>query len=310
MERKILIIGATGLLGEPVANRLKDTGYKVRVMARNTEKAAEQLGDGFEFVQGDIKDKKSIEQSLDCCFGVHINLSGELEQAGAERVASAAARLKLNRITYISGTSVAEENTWVPIIKGKFLAERAIRESGVPYTVFCPTWFMEVLPKYIRGNRAFVFGKQPNPYHLVAADDYAAMVAASYGTEAAVNKRFIIHGPEGVLFHDAVKRYCDALHPDIKKVSTMPYWLATAMASMKRSKEMKSVSDFMAAFEKIGEMGDPSEANIILGAPNTRLEDWLRQKSTNIFSKSVGEKGPRIQGVKGPRVLAVEEPNL
>jgi uncharacterized protein YbjT (DUF2867 family) len=92
-----------------------------------------------------------------------------------------AAKLKLQRITYISGTSVAEENTWVPLIKRKFLAEKAIRNSGVAYCIFCPTWFMEVLPKYIRGNRAFVFGKQPNPYHLIAADDYARMVAASYG---------------------------------------------------------------------------------------------------------------------------------
>jgi len=287
MERKILIIGATGLLGQPVANRLKDNGYTVRVMARNPEKAVEQLGYGFETVQGDIQDKKSIEQSLDGCFGVHINLSGELEQAGAEMVAAAAARLKLQRITYISGTSVAEENTWVPVMKGKFLAERAIRESGVPYTIFCPTWFIEVLPKYIRGNRAFVFGKQPNPYHLVAADDYAGMVAASYGTEAAINKRLIIHGPEGVLFHDALRRFCKVFHPDIKKVATMPYWFATAIARIKGTKEMKSVSDFMTAFEKVGELGDPSEANDILGAPQITLDDWLRQKST--FNPAVSQ---------------------
>lgn len=279
MEKKILVIGATGLLGQPVANRLKDNGYKVRVMARNPEKAAAQLGDDFEIVQGDIQDQKSIEQSLGGCFGVHINLSGELEQAGAEIVAALAARLKLQRITYISGTSVAEENTWVPVMKGKFLAERAIRESGVPYTIFCPTWFMEVLPKYIRGNRAFVFGKQPNPYHLVAADDYAEMVATSYDTEAAVNKRLTIHGPEGVLFHDALKRFCDVLHPDIEKVGTMPYWFATAIARLKGTKEMKSISAFMAAFEKIGELGDPAEANDILRAPQITLDDWLRQKS-------------------------------
>lgn len=278
MNGKILVIGATGLLGKPVANHLKNNGYTVRLMVRNIDRAATQFGDDFEIVQGDIIDKKSIELSLEGCFGVHINLSGELEQAGAERVASAAARLKLQRITYISGTSVAEKNTWVPVMKGKFLAERAIRDSGVPYTIFCPTWFMEVLPKYIRDSRAFVFGKQPNPYHLVAAGDYAAMVAASYGTEAAVNKRFIVHGPEGVLFHDAVKRYCQVFHPDIKKVATMPYWFATAIARIKGTKEMKSVSDFMAAFEKVGELGDPSEANDLLGAPRTTLDDWLRQK--------------------------------
>jgi hypothetical protein len=137
---------------------------------------------------------------------------------------------------------------------------------------------MEVLPRYIRGNRAFVFGKQPNPFHLIAADDYARMVAESYRIEEAINKRFIIHGPEGILFHEAVRRYCNVFHPDIQKVSTMPYWLTTVIATIRGKKEMKLASNFMAAFEKIGEIGDPSEANNILGAPKIRLDDWLQQK--------------------------------
>ena len=41
---------------------------------------------------------------------------------------------------------------------------------------------------------------------------------------------------------------------------------------------MKSVGDFMAAFEKIGERGDPSEANNILGGPRIKLTEWLEQQ--------------------------------
>ena len=278
MRTTILVIGATGLLGEPVAIHLKQNGYIVRIMVRDTEKCEKRFGDDFEIVKGNINDIESLEKALDSCFGVHINLSGEIEQLGVENVSSVAPKLKLQRITYISGTSVAEENTWFPLIKRKFLAEKAIRGSGVPYSIFCPTWFMENLPKFVRGSRAFVFGKQPNPYHLIAADDYARMVATSYGLEEAINKRFIIHGPEGILFHKAVKRYCNVFHPEIKKVATMPYWLATIIASIRGSKEMKFASDFMAAFEKIGEKGDPSEANNILGTPKIKLEDWLKQK--------------------------------
>jgi len=195
-----------------------------------------------------------------------------------ENISSVASKMKLQRITYISGTSVAEENTWVPLIKRKFLAEKAIRDSGVAYCIFCPTWFMEVLPKYVQGGRAAVFGEQRNPYHLIAADDYARMVAASYGLQDAINKRFIIHGPEGILFHGAVKRYCAAFHPEIKKVPSIPYWLANILALIKGKKELKLVSNFMSAFEKIGERGDPSEANHILGAPRIKLADWLAQK--------------------------------
>jgi len=200
MGKRILVIGATGLLGEPVATHLKQSGFIVRLMLRDIEKAAKRFGNDFEIVKGNINDLESLEKAMDDCFGVHINLSGEIEQLGVENVSSVASKQKLQRITYISGTSVAEENTWVPLIKRKFFAEKAIRDSGVAYSIFCPAWFMEVLPKYVRGNRAIVFGKQPNPYHFIAADDYARMVEVSYGLEKAINKRFIIHGPEGILF--------------------------------------------------------------------------------------------------------------
>jgi uncharacterized protein YbjT (DUF2867 family) len=163
------------------------------------------------------------------------------------------------------------------VIRQKVFAEQVIRESGVPYTIFCPTWFMEVLPKYVRGNRAFVFGKQPNRYHLIAADDYARMVANSYETEKAANRRLILHGPEGILFHDAVKRYCRAIHPKIKKVTTMPYWFAAMMSVLKGKPELKRAIEFMAAFEKIGELGSPSEANALLGSPRISLDEWLNR---------------------------------
>ena len=282
MGKRILVIGATGLLGKPVATHLNGSGFDVRLMVRNVEKAAGRFSDDFEIVKGDILDTESVKKAMDGCFGVHINLSGEIEQVGVENISSAAAPMKLQRITYISGTSVAEENIWVPVMKRKFFAEKAIRESGVPYSIFCPAWFMEILHKYVRGNRAYVFGKQPNPYHFIAADDYARMVTTSYELDEAINKRFIIHGPEGILFHEAVEQYCNALHPEIKKVSTMPYWLAAIISRVKRKKEIKIVSDFMAAFEKIGELGDPSEANKILGTPEIKLSDWLQQKKAQV----------------------------
>jgi hypothetical protein len=55
----------------------------------------------------------------------------------------------------------------------------------------------------------------------------------------------------------------------------MPYWFAAIMSVLKGQPELKLASEFMAAFEKIGELGSPSEANDLLGCPRIRLEDWL-----------------------------------
>ena len=155
---------------------------------------------------------------------------------------------------------------------------KAIQESGIPYAIFCPTASMETLPQFVRGKRATVIGKQPYPYHWFAADDLARMVSASHGIKEAVNTRFFVHGPEEILTHEAVRRYCSVFHPEIKKVSTIPCWLASFIATVTRNKEMKfgvAVLDF---FDKVGEGGDPTEANRILGAPQTTLDEWLTQR--------------------------------
>lgn len=282
MEKTVLVIGATGMLGRPVARRLRKEGFQVRAMTRDSSKARGMFDGSFEIAVGDVRDRGVLEKLLNGCFGVHISFSGEFEQVGVENVASVASKKGVGRITYTSADNVSEENAWFPWCKQKLLAEKAIRESGLPYTTFCPTTSMESVAMFIQGNRAFIIGKHPKPYHFFAADDYARMVSASYRLEETVNKRFFVHGPEAILLHDAVKRYCSVLHPEMTRVSTMPYWLVNLMAAITRNKEMKFGSGILAFCEKTGEEGDPTEANRILGAPRIRLDRWLEQRETNL----------------------------
>ena len=215
----ILVIGATGMLGEPGAKRLK-RNYNIRLLVRDIEKSQNKFGHDYEYIAGDIFNSDSLEKAMKDCFGVHINLSGEIEQTGTETIVEMANRKKVQRITYISGTSVSKDTIWFPLEKRKYYAEQAIILSGIPYTIFCPTWFMESLPKYVKGNKAFVFGKQPNLYHFIAADDYAEMVLTAYRKDEAKNKRFIVHGKEGFLFKQALEMYVREVHPTIILVQT------------------------------------------------------------------------------------------
>lgn len=90
MQKTILVIGATGMLGAPVARRLKQDGLRVRVMTRDRNEARGMFDESFEIVVGDVRGKNSLEKSRNGCFGTHINLSGEVEQLGVENVAAAA----------------------------------------------------------------------------------------------------------------------------------------------------------------------------------------------------------------------------
>jgi nucleoside-diphosphate-sugar epimerase len=52
-ERRILVLGGTGLLGAPVARRLRADGFAVRVLSRDPEKARRMFGPSIEVVAGD-----------------------------------------------------------------------------------------------------------------------------------------------------------------------------------------------------------------------------------------------------------------
>ena len=71
MNKRILIIGATGLLGEPVARRLKKKGFSARIMARDIQKARDQFGDDYEIVGGDVLDISSILEGV-CMFQLRL----------------------------------------------------------------------------------------------------------------------------------------------------------------------------------------------------------------------------------------------
>ncbi len=281
MKQIILVVGATGMLGEPVARQLEKDGYAVRVFARNPEKAKAKLGDSFEYVRGDVEEPSSLEKAVKGCFGVHISLKGgpkaeafdRIEHQGTANVADVSAKFGIQRITYLSGATVSEENSWFPAAMAKLQAESAIQGSGVPYSIFCATHFMESLPLAVKGKRAFVVGKQPHPVHWLAAGDYARMVSKSFGLPEAANKRFFIYGPDSLTMMEALKKYCSIVHPRAN-VSTMPIWAMSLIGTVSFNAELRFIAELMGFFEKVRETGDPSEANRLLGAPMTTLDKW------------------------------------
>ncbi|NJD52866.1 MAG: NAD-dependent epimerase/dehydratase family protein [Candidatus Methanoperedens sp.] len=288
MRHTILVVGATGMLGEPVARQLQKDGYAVRVLARNPEKARAKLGESFEYFRGDVGDISSLEKALDGCFGVHINLRGgpkaedfdRIEHRGTANIARVSATMGVQRISYLSGAAVFEENSWFPSIKAKLQAEAAIRESGVPYSVFCATHFMESLPLYIRGKRASVLGKQPHRLHWLAAGDYAKMVSKAFLLPEAMNKRFFIYGPEALTIPEALEKYCSIVHPGVK-VSSVPIWLMSLIGKVSLNTELQFIAGLMRFFDRVGEGGNPEEASKLLCTPITTLERWS-EKQRNI----------------------------
>lgn len=282
MQKRILVLGATGMLGQPAAHALHEDGFQVRILARDVAKAQALFPEPYEVVPGDVTDSVSLEQALADCSGVHISVGGPVDQISAENVAKLGPKLGIEQITYISGSTVKEENKWFPMTAQKLMAETAVSQCGIPYTIFCPTWPFEQLPRFVVNGQATLIGDKPTSWRWFAAADLGRMVANAYQREEALNKRLYIHGPESITMNEALERYCQVFYPEIESVMMMPIAMAESVAESTNNQMLKFFTELMSYFQAVGEPGDPTEANDILGAPTTTLVDWLAQQEQMI----------------------------
>ncbi|CAI2718745.1 SDR family oxidoreductase [Nitrospina watsonii] len=285
MVSNLLIIGGTGMLGHPVARKFQKEGCAVRVLTRNLDRAREVLGDGFDLRQGDVEDPASLDRALAGCDGVHINLQGgnsdrqleAIEYRGTLNILGAAEKAGVQRLSTISYAVDLENHPHVPYASVKHRTETAVAKSPIPHTIFRGSQFMESLPLYFRDHTPCLIGKQPHHYHWVAADDYAHMVFNAYQLKETVGRQFDIFGPEAMTMEEALLRYCAAMHGK-QEITRIPIWAMKLMGYLMFDRRIRFVAELMEFFSRAGEHGNPIEANRLLGAPTTTLEQWCEQR--------------------------------
>lgn len=287
MSDRVLVIGATGMLGRPVAERLRAEGCHVRVLSRSPSKARAALGDGFDYVVGDVDDRTALNAALAGCRFVHVNLRGttpadlqRVEVEGSGRVAQAARAAGVERLTYLSGAGIEAADPSLLPARIKQAAEAAIRASGVPFTILRATHFMESLDLFVRGRKAVLLGRQPNRYHYLAADDYAGQVARAYRAEEARNQALTLLGPDPFTMEEALGRYIALVRPDLK-FARMPLLLPKLIARLTGNAELKVVTALFDAFAKMPETGDAEAADRIIGKARTSLDTWCRARAAS-----------------------------
>ncbi|MBA3895574.1 MAG: NAD(P)H-binding protein [Sphingomonadaceae bacterium] len=284
MTDTVLVIGATGMLGKPVAVRLLCDGYRVRVLCRAPDAARAMLGDGFDYVAGDVRDPGALRGAVEGCRFVHVNLKGttpaelravEVEGTGlTARVAKAAG---VERLTYLSGAGIETASPRLLPVRIKQAAEAAIRASGVPYTILRASHFMESLDLFVRGRRAIILGRQPLAYHYLAADDYAGQVAAAFRCDQATNLTLTLHGPQPLTMEQALTTYVRLIRPDVT-MGHMPLWPLRLIGGVTNNGGLKIAVALFDAFPRIPETGDTGLADQLLGPATTTIAEWCERR--------------------------------
>jgi uncharacterized protein YbjT (DUF2867 family) len=294
---RILVVGGTGLLGGPVARQLLADGFAVRLLVRDQQQARSRLGPHFEYSEGDIGDAAAVQRAVRGCAGVHISLGAHgsakkidrVEHRGTARLAEAAARHGIGRLSYLTGALVHEPyGDKIPEHRAKLLAEEAINRSGVPYVYFRPTYFMDNLPRHIQGKVAVVLGRRQLPLHMVAASDFAPMVARAFRAPEAANREFIVHGPEAITIPRALGLYCARVEPGTRVV-TVPLGVMGIVDRLFMGGQLQASLQLMRLLQRLGERGNPTETTSLLGEATTTVAEWCERQASNGETRSYAD---------------------
>jgi uncharacterized protein YbjT (DUF2867 family) len=190
MEPLILVCGATGKQGGAVARSLLERGFRVRALTRDPQKPeAQALAEqGAEVVQGDMEDRSAVDQVLiEGVYGVfsvqnfwETGYDGEVQQG--KTVADAARAAGVDHFVY-SSVGSAHRKTGIPHFESKWEIEEHVRQIGLPFTIFRPTFFMqnwEWTREMILGGTLAQPLDPDKPLQQVAAEDIGAFAAIAF----------------------------------------------------------------------------------------------------------------------------------
>jgi uncharacterized protein YbjT (DUF2867 family) len=218
----ILIVGATGLLGGAICQKLASRGEKVRALVRTTsakEKVEALRSAGVELCVGDLKDPDSLAAA---CRGVDAVISTasstlsrqagdsieSVDGAGQMSLVDEAKAANVGRFLFVSFRRPPGLSFALGDAKGNI--EKAI--ASMNFTVVQASYFMEVWLSPALGfdyanATARICGPGSSPVSWVSFVDVAEMCAVGIRHPAAERRTIEFGGPEAISLMNVVDRF-------------------------------------------------------------------------------------------------------
>jgi uncharacterized protein YbjT (DUF2867 family) len=218
----ILVVGATGLVGSAVCQKLAQRRERVRALVRSTS-SAERVDAlrafGVELSTGDLKDPSSLASAMQGVDAVISTASSTLSRqpgdsiqsvdaAGQMNLVKTALDAKVERFIFVSFRK--SPSLEFPLAEAKSQTEKAIQ--AMDYTIIQASYFMEVWLSpalgfdYVNGS-AHIYGAGSNPLSWVSFADVAELCAVALRHAAARRATIEFGGPEALSPIEVVGRF-------------------------------------------------------------------------------------------------------
>ena len=216
----ILVVGSTGWLGGEICKRLRERGDPVRGLVRPGSPKEQALADrGVEVAHGDLKQPAGLE---DACRGVETVIStasatisrrrGDtlkaVDRDGQLALVRAAVHAGVRRFVFVSVSPNLTSDC--VLVRYKREVERALRDSGLEWTILQPSAFMEgwlgpPLGWEVEKGRARVYGPGEAPISYVSLRNVADFAVMAAHDSCMSGRAIPLGGPEPISQLQAVR---------------------------------------------------------------------------------------------------------
>jgi NADH dehydrogenase len=220
----ILVTGGTGFIGPKIVHKLRAERRDVRCLVRDRRKGKQLQSWGCELVEGDVTDRASLDAAVagsDAVVHLVSILAGRphdferVMEQGTRNLVDAAKAAGVRRFILMSalGTNEATRDL-VPYYRAKWEMERTVRESGLAYAIFRPSFVFGsdggALQRFTRLARLTpvtpIVGSGDQRLQPIWVEDVAAYFAAAVDKPEAANRTFEIGGPDVVTWNEFWER--------------------------------------------------------------------------------------------------------
>jgi NADH dehydrogenase len=209
----VLVVGATGSVGSEICRRL--VGKPTRGLVRRTSDPAKVAGLrklGVELVEGDLKDRRTLDAACAGADAVISTASATISRQPGDTLQSVDLEGQISLVDaaraagvkhFICVSAHLHPAIPTPLQEAKAAVERAVRESGMTWTILQPTMFMEIWLSAPAGfdlvhYRAVVQGTGRQKISFISYKDVAAFAVAALDNPRARNATLVLGGPEAL----------------------------------------------------------------------------------------------------------------
>jgi uncharacterized protein YbjT (DUF2867 family) len=290
----VLVVGGTGFVGSHVVHALRAEGLPVRLLARQPERQERFRAWGCEVVQGDMTDAQSLRRAAaGATTVVHLvalppfanpgSIRRVMEQ-GTRDLVAAGKEAGVGRFVLMSALGTSERSKDLsPYYHAKWEEENEVAASGIPHTVFRPSFVFGrdggMLPGLVSLVRyspvtPVVGTKKLQP---IWVEDVAAYFTRAVAAEEPIAGTYELGGPDVVSFAELNERIRRALGKRRVSFQVPTGLLRAGAAAGSLLPPLRGARDGVAMLEFEDNVADIGPAVETFGIQPTKLEEQLRR---------------------------------